>query len=193
MRLPAGVCASAGKVRATFRQLYWGKPVHHQKRFEYIHRRLLGRPTYGREELNRYYDLVSKTGFYGLVDALNRQQRICRGVWGCVCPTSATSPRAATGCDSPQGPVAWWKQRDNPAIAGEWMATHGDSHGVFKATSCPENLLWQCPLAVPTRNRPPVSIGHPIPKREFPNRKPQLRLKPHRPQQEEQPAPPNLN
>jgi phycobilisome core-membrane linker protein len=33
------------------------------KAIEYIHRRLLGRPTYGRQEMNRYFDLCSKTGF----------------------------------------------------------------------------------------------------------------------------------
>jgi phycobilisome core-membrane linker protein len=40
------------------------------KAIEYIHRRLLGRPTYGRQEMNKYFDLCSKKGFYALVDAL---------------------------------------------------------------------------------------------------------------------------
>jgi phycobilisome core-membrane linker protein len=40
------------------------------KAVEYIHRRLLGRPTYGRQETNRYFDICAKQGFYALVDAI---------------------------------------------------------------------------------------------------------------------------
>lgn len=53
----------------TFRNLYW-TPYYVVKAIEYIHRRLLGRPTYGRQEMNKYFDLCSKQGFYALVDAL---------------------------------------------------------------------------------------------------------------------------
>ncbi|MCS6960019.1 MAG: phycobilisome rod-core linker polypeptide [Pseudanabaenaceae cyanobacterium SKYGB_i_bin29] len=52
-----------------FRDLYWSK-LYVCKAIEYIHRRLLGRPTYGREEMNRYYDICYKKGFYALVDAI---------------------------------------------------------------------------------------------------------------------------
>ena len=52
-----------------FRNTYW-TPFYVVKAIEYIHRRLLGRPTYGRQEMNRYFDIASKTGLYGLVDAL---------------------------------------------------------------------------------------------------------------------------
>ncbi len=52
-----------------FRDLYWTK-LYVCKAVEYIHRRLLGRPTYGRQELNAYYDICAKQGFYGLIDAL---------------------------------------------------------------------------------------------------------------------------
>ena len=65
----------------TFRQLYW-ENLYITKAIEYIHRRLLGRPTYGREELNRYYDLVSKNRVLWSGGCSDRQQRICRGVWG---------------------------------------------------------------------------------------------------------------
>ncbi|NJP09552.1 MAG: photosystem I reaction center subunit XI [Leptolyngbyaceae cyanobacterium RU_5_1] len=57
-----------GKSRL-FRKLYW-EPLYITKAIEYIHRRLLGRPTYGREEMGRYYDLCAKQGFYALIDAL---------------------------------------------------------------------------------------------------------------------------
>ncbi|MEC4806631.1 MAG: phycobilisome rod-core linker polypeptide [Jaaginema sp. PMC 1079.18] len=52
-----------------FRNLYWA-PFYVVKAIEYIHRRLLGRPTYGRQEMNRYFDLCSKQGFYALIDAI---------------------------------------------------------------------------------------------------------------------------
>ncbi|MBD2771851.1 phycobilisome rod-core linker polypeptide [Iningainema tapete] len=52
-----------------FRKLYW-TPLYVCKALEYIHRRLLGRPTYGRQENNKYFDICAKKGFYGLVDAI---------------------------------------------------------------------------------------------------------------------------
>ena len=53
----------------TFRDRYWTK-LYVCKAVEYIHRRLLGRPTYGRAEMNAYYDICYKKGFYALVDAI---------------------------------------------------------------------------------------------------------------------------
>ena len=53
----------------TFRKLYWTS-LYVVKAVEYIHRRLLGRPTYGRQEINKYFDICSKKGFYALVDAM---------------------------------------------------------------------------------------------------------------------------
>ena len=53
----------------TFRGMYW-TPYYVVKAVEYIHRRLLGRPTYGRQEINQYFDICSKQGFYALVDAI---------------------------------------------------------------------------------------------------------------------------
>ncbi len=52
-----------------FLKTYW-TPFYVCKAIEYIHRRLLGRPTYGRNEMNSYFDLASKKGFYALVDAM---------------------------------------------------------------------------------------------------------------------------
>jgi len=52
-----------------FRGMYW-TPLYVVKAIEYIHRRLLGRPTYGRQEMNAYFDLASKKGFYAVVDAI---------------------------------------------------------------------------------------------------------------------------
>ncbi|MGL6284493.1 MAG: phycobilisome rod-core linker polypeptide, partial [Microcoleaceae cyanobacterium] len=53
----------------TFRNLYWSS-LYICKAIEYIHRRLLGRPTYGRQEINSYFDICAKKGFYALVDAI---------------------------------------------------------------------------------------------------------------------------
>lgn len=52
-----------------FLKTYWA-PFYVVKAIEYIHRRLLGRPTYGRQEMNKYFDLASKKGFYALVDEM---------------------------------------------------------------------------------------------------------------------------
>ncbi len=52
-----------------FRSMYWTS-LYVCKAIEYIHRRLLGRPTYGRQEMNQYFDLCSKKGFYALIDAI---------------------------------------------------------------------------------------------------------------------------
>lgn len=52
-----------------FLKLYW-TPHYVCKAIEYIHRRLLGRPTYGRQEMNQYFDIASKKGFYAVVEAM---------------------------------------------------------------------------------------------------------------------------
>ncbi|MGF1517653.1 MAG: phycobilisome rod-core linker polypeptide [Nodosilinea sp.] len=52
-----------------FRKTYWTS-LYVMKAVEYIHRRLLGRPTYGRKETNAYFDISAKKGFYALVDEI---------------------------------------------------------------------------------------------------------------------------
>jgi len=54
---------------STFRSLYW-EPLYICKAIEYIHIRLLGRPTYGRQEINRYFDIVYKENYYKLIDSI---------------------------------------------------------------------------------------------------------------------------
>ena len=53
----------------SFRKTYWSS-LYVMKAVEYIHRRLLGRPTYGRKETNAYFDICAKKGFYALVDSI---------------------------------------------------------------------------------------------------------------------------
>ncbi|MBE9048917.1 phycobilisome rod-core linker polypeptide [Nostocales cyanobacterium LEGE 11386] len=52
-----------------FRKMYWTS-LYVCKSIEYMHRRLLGRPTYGRQENNKYFDIAAKKGFYAVVDAI---------------------------------------------------------------------------------------------------------------------------
>jgi phycobilisome core-membrane linker protein len=52
-----------------FRSMFW-EPLYVTKAIEYIHRRLLGRPTYGRQEMNHYYDISANQGFYALIDEM---------------------------------------------------------------------------------------------------------------------------
>jgi phycobilisome core-membrane linker protein len=54
---------------SVYLNLYW-TPLYVMKAIEYAHRRLLGRPTYGRNETNKYFDIASKKGFYAVVDAI---------------------------------------------------------------------------------------------------------------------------
>ncbi|MEM8714634.1 MAG: phycobilisome rod-core linker polypeptide [Cyanobacteria bacterium P01_G01_bin.4] len=52
-----------------FRDKYWST-LYVVKAIEYMHRKLLGRPTKGRQEINAYFDIASKDGFYAVVDAM---------------------------------------------------------------------------------------------------------------------------
>lgn len=52
---------------STFRSLYW-QPLYICKAIEYIHYRLIGRPTYGRQETNKYFDIAYKQGYYKVID-----------------------------------------------------------------------------------------------------------------------------
>nr|YP_009332700.1 phycobillisome linker protein [Membranoptera weeksiae]AHZ94714.1 phycobillisome linker protein [Membranoptera weeksiae] len=52
-----------------FRSLYWD-PFYICKAIEYIHNKLIGRPTYGRQEINQYFDIAYKKGYYRMVDSM---------------------------------------------------------------------------------------------------------------------------
>nr|YP_009257545.1 phycobillisome linker protein [Coeloseira compressa]ANH09628.1 phycobillisome linker protein [Coeloseira compressa] len=52
-----------------FRSMYW-EPFYICKAIEYIHNRLLGRPTYGRQEINKYFEIVYKEDYYAMIDAI---------------------------------------------------------------------------------------------------------------------------
>ncbi|QBE69941.1 Phycobilisome core-membrane linker polypeptide [Synechococcus sp. WH 8101] len=52
-----------------FRRRYWSG-LYLTKAIEVMHRRLLGRPTFGRWEIDALFDTAAQHGFYGVVDAL---------------------------------------------------------------------------------------------------------------------------
>ena len=52
-----------------FRKRYWSG-LYITKAIEVMHRRLLGRPTFGRWEINSYFDTAARQGFYGVIDAM---------------------------------------------------------------------------------------------------------------------------
>ena len=52
-----------------FRRRYWSG-LYICKAIEVIHRRLLGRPTFGRWEIDNYFGITARSGFYGLIDAI---------------------------------------------------------------------------------------------------------------------------
>ena len=52
-----------------FRRRYWSG-LYICKAVEVMHRRLLGRPTFGRWEIDSYFDVAARQGFYGVVDAM---------------------------------------------------------------------------------------------------------------------------
>lgn len=52
-----------------FRRRYWSG-LYICKAIEVMHRRLLGRPTLGRWEIDSYFDTAARKGFYGVVDAM---------------------------------------------------------------------------------------------------------------------------
>ena len=106
-----------------FRQMAW-ENLYITKSIEYIHRRLLGRPTLGRDELNRYYDLAGKQGFYAVVDAMVDSPEYTEVFGDDTVPYERYLTPRGYALRSPQGPAAWWKTRENPDIAGAWMANY---------------------------------------------------------------------
>ena len=63
-----------------FRRRYWSG-LYITKAIEVMHRRLLGRPTFGRWEIDAYFDTAARKGFYGVVEAMlnSREYTSCFG------------------------------------------------------------------------------------------------------------------
>nr|YP_009393320.1 phycobilisome linker polypeptide [Symphyocladiella dendroidea]ARW61882.1 phycobilisome linker polypeptide [Symphyocladiella dendroidea] len=54
---------------SVFRFLYWDK-FYICKAIEYIHIKLIGRPTYSRQEIDQYFNIVYKQGYYSMIDSM---------------------------------------------------------------------------------------------------------------------------
>lgn len=52
-----------------FRSLYWNN-LYICKAIEYIHIKLIGRPTYTRQEINQYFNVVYQQGYYQMIDLM---------------------------------------------------------------------------------------------------------------------------
>lgn len=63
-----------------FRRRYWSG-LYITKAIEVMHRRILGRPSFGRWEIDAYFDTAARKGFYGVVDQMinSREYNECFG------------------------------------------------------------------------------------------------------------------
>ncbi|NJM97203.1 MAG: photosystem I reaction center subunit XI [Phormidesmis sp. RL_2_1] len=104
----------------SFRRNYW-EHLYITKAVEVIHRRLLGRPTYSRQETNQYYDICSRQGFYALVDALIDSDEYLKVFGEDTAPYERYVTPRGLALRSPQGPVAWSQPREHPVIVEEYM------------------------------------------------------------------------
>nr|ARW68310.1 phycobilisome linker polypeptide [Chondria sp. (in: red algae)] len=52
-----------------FRSIYWNS-LYVCKAIEYIHLKLIGRPTYGRQEIDQYFNTFYKQGYYIMIDRI---------------------------------------------------------------------------------------------------------------------------
>ncbi|MGB7085540.1 MAG: phycobilisome rod-core linker polypeptide, partial [Phormidesmis sp.] len=103
-----------------FRRAYW-ESLYVTKAAEMIHRRLLGRPTYGRRETNQYYDICGRQGFYALIDAIVDSNEYAQAFGDNTVPYERYVTPRGLALRSPQGPVAYSKPRENPPIIAEYM------------------------------------------------------------------------
>lgn len=117
-----------------FRRAYW-ENLYMTKAAEIIHRRLLGRPTYGRRETSRYYDICGRQGFYALVDALIDSDEYISVFGESTVPYERYVTPRGLAMRSPQGPAAWSKPRENPDIIAEYMMRYQPPTGKRPASS----------------------------------------------------------
>ena len=73
-----------------FRRRYWSG-LYIVKAIEVMHRRLLGRPTFGRWEIDALFDTAARKGFYGVVDALVDSREYSESFGLTRSPTNASS------------------------------------------------------------------------------------------------------
>ncbi|MEL6555302.1 MAG: phycobilisome rod-core linker polypeptide [Cyanobacteria bacterium J06621_11] len=120
-----GFVRQLAKSRA-FRRAYW-ESLYMTKAAEIIHRRLLGRPTYGREETRKYYDISGRKGFYALVDALIDSEEYQQIFGENTVPYERYVTPRGLAMRSPKGPTAISQLRDHPPTVGEYMMRYRPS------------------------------------------------------------------
>ena len=111
-----------------FRRRYWSG-LYIAKAIEVMHRRLLGRPTFGRWEIDALFDTAARKGFYGLVDALidSKEYKDCFG------EDTVPYERFITPADLNMRRVPTWKQAINlEAIAPSKQVSRPETKTVEK-------------------------------------------------------------
>jgi len=68
-----------------FRSLYWNS-FYVCKAIEYIHLRLIGRPTYGRQEIDQYFNIFYKRGYYVMIDSILDSDEYNESFGDCIVP-----------------------------------------------------------------------------------------------------------
>nr|YP_010619285.1 Phycobilisome linker polypeptide [Amplisiphonia pacifica]WAX03298.1 Phycobilisome linker polypeptide [Amplisiphonia pacifica] len=70
---------------SVFRFLYWDK-FYICKAIEYIHIKLIGRPTYSRQEIDQYFNTVYKQGYYSMIDLMLNSLEYTESFGDCIVP-----------------------------------------------------------------------------------------------------------
>jgi phycobilisome core-membrane linker protein len=117
-----------------FRRRYWSG-LYITKAIEVMHRRLLGRPTFGRWEIDAYFDTAARKGFYGVVDQMlnSREYNDCFGEdtvpYERFITPADRNARAVPGLNRPFNAAAYADLTTRPrpqTAAGTSLRTTGD-------------------------------------------------------------------
>ena len=157
---------------SAFRRRYW-EGLYIAKAIEVMHRRLLGRPTFGRWEIDALFDTAAREGFYGLVDALvtSKEFSECFGedtvpYERFITPRDLTSRRAPTWREKLNlDDQIDYTQRARPEIkSGSGFKTPGDitpRNLQSKANSSIDNWLETTPRTKPDSREASIALTKP--------------------------------
>jgi phycobilisome core-membrane linker protein len=140
-----------------FRSMYWDS-LYITKAIEYIHRRLLGRPTYGRSEMSEYYDLCAKKGFYALIDAIVDSDEYSEYFGEDTVPYERYVTPRGYAMRSLREPAHWsTSQLERKVTAGMYVAQKAQEKAQKK------NQLQSTPvakaIAIPIQETIPATVG----------------------------------
>ncbi|MEL6903131.1 MAG: phycobilisome rod-core linker polypeptide [Cyanobacteria bacterium J06606_4] len=128
-----GLVRHVAKSKA-FRRAYW-ETLYITKATEIIHRRLLGRPTYGRRETGKYYDICAHQGFYGLVDALLDSEEYLTVFGEDTVPYERYITPQGQAMRRPQGPASATPTRSHPVTVDDYMMSYRPAQDVAAPSS----------------------------------------------------------